>query len=92
MLTLIHRFAALVLVCGVLMAVLPEGSVRRTAAMVMGLIVALCWLEGLSGLFHWPMPAQAPATVLSSAPVNPGDLSAAQTVYARQLQRAQEAR
>ncbi len=92
MLTLIHRFAALVLVCGVLMAVLPEGSVRRTAAMVMGLIVALCWLEGLSALLQWPAPAEAPATVLSAAPVDPGDLSAAETVYARQLQRAEEAR
>ncbi len=92
MLTLIHRFAALVLVCGVLMAVLPEGSVRRTAAMVMGLIVALCWLEGLSALLQWPAPAEAPATVLSAAPVDPGDLSAAETVYARQLQRVEEAR
>lgn len=46
----LHSFAALSLCCGVAAALLPEGSLRRTAALVLGLALTLCWVEGLCGL------------------------------------------
>ncbi len=46
----LHSFATLSLCCGVAAALLPEGSLRRTAALVMGLVLTLCWVESLCGM------------------------------------------
>lgn len=50
MMELLKRFAALALVSGVLLTLLPEGSLRRTASMTIGLLMLLCWAEGISSL------------------------------------------
>lgn len=88
MMTLLHRFAALALILSVLSSLLPEGTLRRTALMAAGLIVALCWMEGLWEALDLPDVPAAPATVLTQSAADTTDLSAAMDVYARQAERA----
>ena len=60
----LHSFAALSLCCGVAAALLPEGSLRKTASLVLGLMLTLCWAEGLCRAFGLAGPP-APASVLA---------------------------
>ena len=66
---LLKTFATLALISGALLALLPEGSLRRTAALVMGLLLTLCWAQGLLGLIQLPQGGELPDTVLSSTGV-----------------------
>ena len=50
MMELLKRFSALSLVSGLMLSLLPEGSLRRTASMAVGLLMLLCWADGLSAL------------------------------------------
>ncbi len=80
MLTLLKAFAALSMVCGVMLSLLPAGSLRRTAALVAGLLLMLCWADGLRALLHLPQASPPPDTVLTSAAVPlPQAEAAAQT-------------
>lgn len=74
---LLKSFAALTLVTSLLLALLPEGSLRRTAAMVAGLLLLLTWSEGLRGLLHLPEDSSAPAAVLTPTGTTVGDLAVA---------------
>lgn len=65
MIELLRTFAALALVSGVLMSLLPEGSIKRTAGMAVGLMMLLCWLEGLGGLISLPADAALPPSALT---------------------------
>ena len=65
MMQLLHGFAALSLVSGALMALLPDRPIRRTATMVVGLMMLMWWAEGLSTL--WSNFPSASATAVSSA-------------------------
>lgn len=47
MMRLLGGFAALSLISGALTALLPEGSLRRTAAMAIGLMMLIYWASGL---------------------------------------------
>jgi len=47
---LLKTFSTLALVAGALLMLLPEGSLRKTAALVIGLLLMLCWAEGLMGM------------------------------------------
>ena len=49
-----------------LLMLLPEGSLRRTAALVMGLLLTLCWAEGLATLIRLPDSGTLPDTALSA--------------------------
>ena len=60
----LHPFIALTLCCGLVLSLLPEGSLRRTAALVLGLMVTLCSADSLAALLHWPSLPEPPATVL----------------------------
>lgn len=65
--SLLHNFAALSLVSGVMMSLLPEGTLRSTAAMAIGLLLLSSWLNGLAGFIRLPLPdQQIPATILAS--------------------------
>lgn len=65
MMELLSGFAALSLVSGALTALLPEGSLRRTACMVVGLMMLMYWYTGLTSLGdHLPVAGQSPATPL----------------------------
>ena len=63
---LLRTFATLALISGALLVLLPEGSLRRTAALVMGLLLTLCWAQGLMALIQLPPASDMPDTVLSS--------------------------
>ena len=65
---LLKTFATLALISGALLVLLPEGSLRRTAALVMGLLLTLCWAEGLIGLISLislPQDGVLPDTALA---------------------------
>jgi len=47
MLEVLGRFATLSLVSGLVLTLLPDGSVRRTASMAVGLLLLLFWMESL---------------------------------------------
>lgn len=66
---LLKTFATLALISSALLVLLPEGSLRRTAALVMGLLLTLCWAQGLLGLIQLPLGGDMPDTVLSSTGV-----------------------
>lgn len=61
----LHPFIALALCCSVVTTLLPEGSLKRTAALVIGLMLTLCWAECLAGLFRWPEPDTTSAAILT---------------------------
>ena len=70
MLKLLAGFAALSLISGALTALLPEGSLRRTACMVVGLLMLMYWYTGLQSLGSLlPISIQAPDTPLASTGV-----------------------
>lgn len=60
----LHPFITLTLCCGVALSLLPEGGLRRTAALVLGVTMTLCWMDSIAGLLHWPELALSPATAL----------------------------
>lgn len=64
--TLLKTFATMALLSGALLMLLPEGSLRKTAALVMGLLLTLCWVEGLLALFRLPIGGAYPDTVLTA--------------------------
>lgn len=64
---LLQTFAALSLASGAVMALLPEGGLRRTAGMVVGLLMLLCWAEGIGELLALPLEFALPETVLSAS-------------------------
>lgn len=70
--SLLKTFAALALAAGAALTLLPEGSLRKTAALVIGLMLTLCWAEGLASLLRatdaaaWP---DAPDTPLATTGV-----------------------
>ena len=66
---LLRPFATMALISGALLMLLPEGSLRKTAALVMGLLLTLCWAEGLMGLLRLPETGLAPDTALSATGV-----------------------
>ncbi len=61
MLALLSGFAALSLLSGALLSLLPEGSLRRTASMAVGLMMLVYWAGGLQQLLQdlsctFPLP------------------------------------
>ena len=67
---LLKTFATLALISGALLMLLPEGSLRKTAALVMGLLLTLCWAQGLLDLLRLPQGELLPDTVLSGTGIS----------------------
>lgn len=63
---LIREYAALAMVCGAAMLLLPQSGLRRTASLAMGLVIALFWLSGLREMFQLPAVPVAPASLLET--------------------------
>ena len=79
MMRLLSGFAAFSLISGSLMTILPEGSVRRTASMAVGLLMLLYWADGLSDLLSGMelfLP-ETPTAVLTSTGVDLASAEAA---------------
>ena len=65
--SLLHSFAALSLVSGIMTSLLPEGTLRTTASMAIGLLLLSSWMNGLAAAIHQSLPeGRTPDTVLSS--------------------------
>lgn len=67
MMRLLSGFAALSLISGILIPIIPEGAMRRTASMAVGLMMLMYWSEGLSSLadnIDFSIP-EAPASILA---------------------------
>ena len=70
MMKLLTTFAALSMAGTVVLTLLPEGGLKRTAGMAVGLLTLLCWAEGIFSLLGLDLSAASPATVLSSTAVS----------------------
>lgn len=73
---LIRQYAGLSMVCGAAMLLLPRGKNRQTAALAMGLIIALFWCTGLRGILRLPDIPAAPASLLTAVPSAGADYAA----------------
>lgn len=77
MLDSLVTFAALSLSGTVLLSLLPEGSVKRTAGMAVGLVTLLCWAESIAALLGISLSAAEPETVLVPTAVSIEEAAAA---------------
>lgn len=64
MMQLLTTFASLSIIGTVLLTLIPSGSIRRTAAMAVGLLTLLCWAEGVCALLGIELSPAAPAGIL----------------------------
>lgn len=67
MMELLNRFAAFSLASGVLLTLLPEGTLHKTARMVVGLMILMLWAQGLHDLIRLPQESAAPSTILTTS-------------------------
>lgn len=70
MMQTLASFAALSMAGTVLLSLLPDGGLRRTAAMVIGLMTLMCWAEDILALFGRELP-----TVTASGALSPTSLT-----------------
>lgn len=64
MMQTLATFAALSMAGTVLLSLLPEGGMKRTAGMAVGLLTLLCWAEGIASLLGIDLAMDAPSTPL----------------------------
>ncbi len=83
MMQLLTTFAALSMAGTVLLSLLPEGGIKRTAGLAVGLLTILCWAEGIARLLEIDLAADFPASALSSTAVTL-DTAAANALVALQ--------
>ena len=79
------RFAALSMVGTVLLSLLPDGGMKRTAAFAVGLLTLLCWADGIASLLGTELDVHLPESVLSSTAVSVEEAAstAAENLHAR---------
>ena len=65
MLQALSTFAALSMAGTLILSLLPEGGVQRTAALVLSLLTLLCWAEGIATLLGLSFPVQDAASPLA---------------------------
>ena len=81
---LLYAFSGLSLACACVLSILPSGSLKRTAAMALGLMMTLFWFSGLTKFLRLPAPTDAPSSVLESVAYDPLlAFSAASEAYRR---------
>lgn len=74
MLKALASFAALSMAGTVVLSLLPDGGLRRTASMVIGLLMLMCWAEDIFALFGHELPAGGTGSVLTSTAVTLNDV------------------
>lgn len=68
MMDLLGTFAALSMAGTVVLSLLPEGGLKRTASMAVGLLMLLCWAEGIASLLGLSLPdVSAPQALAPTA-------------------------
>ena len=70
---LLVTFAALSMAGTVVLSLLPEGGLKRTAGMAVGLLSLMCWAEGIAELLGIELSANLPATLLTPTSVSVED-------------------
>lgn len=86
MLELLKQFAVMTIAAGMMLSLIPEGGVRRTASMAAGLMMLLFWAQGIEKLLEAAgsllLPG-APETPLTStgSDVTQAAASAAQSLH-----------
>lgn len=80
---LLRAYAVFSLAASVALLLLPEGSLRRTAAFVIGLMSAFVWLQGFDQLLFQPSLPATPSSVLSPVSIAADEPPA---LYARALE------
>ncbi len=61
---MLATFATMSMIGTLLLSLLPEGGMKRTASMAVGLLTLLCWAEGIADLLGWQGTTEAPDTAL----------------------------
>ena len=77
MLKMLSSFAALSICAAVVMSLLPEGGLKRTAGMAVGLLTLLCWAQGVTALLQLKLPEVLPSTALAPTAYSIEEASAA---------------
>lgn len=75
MMHLLGTFAALSMAGTVILSLLPEGGIKRTAGMAVGLLTLLCWAEGISALLGIEFYTSAPESAFAPTAVSVQDAS-----------------
>ena len=70
MLKALSTFAALSMAGSVILSLLPDGGVKRTAGMVLSLLTLLCWAEEIASLLGFSFDMNAPATALTPTTIS----------------------
>ena len=70
MLELLGAFAALSMAGTLLLSLLPRGSMKSTAAFVIGLMTLLCWAEGIAQLLQLDVTLTLPSSVFTGSSVS----------------------
>lgn len=65
MIELLRTFSTLALISGAVLTLLPEGSLRKTAALALGLMITLCWAQGLMNMLDLPEASPSSASALA---------------------------
>ncbi len=79
MMQLLVTFAALSMAGTVVLSLLPEGGLKRTAGMAVGLLTLMCWAEGIAELLGVELTTNTPATILTPTTVSVEEAEAAAT-------------
>ena len=74
MINALYTFSAMSIAGTVVLALLPRGSLRRTASMVVGLLALLLWAENFLSLLHWEYTPMDSIGVLVPTSVSLSDL------------------
>lgn len=78
MMQMLGGFAALCMLSGALTELLPEGTIRRTAKMCIGMLMLLYWTQGLPALLErLPASLSSPPSALTSTGIDVSDLERA---------------
>lgn len=83
---LLKHFAILTLAAGMILSLLPEGSLRRTASMAAGLMMLLFWAEGISAILNSAMVLSVPEAPLTPLTSTGSDVTQAAATAAQRLQ------
>ncbi len=76
MMQTLATFAALSMAGTVILSLLPEGGLKRTAGMAVGLLTLMCWADGIASLLGIDLNADTPSTALAPTAVTVTDASA----------------
>ncbi len=70
MMDLLGTFAALSMAGTVVLSLLPEGGLKRTASMAVGLLMLLCWAEGIASLLGLKLPDMTEGQALAPTSIS----------------------